>query len=201
MIVLYFAPRTRSIRVRWLLEELGLPYVLRRVTFKPPQEKVFAQDTPLGRLPVIEDGEMTMCESGAIIEYVLERYGNGRLAPPIGSPLRGEFLQWMYFAEASAFPPLGVIVRHALYKGDADKVAGAISDARERARTALDFVERALDGKDYLLGAEFSAADVMMGFTLMAARALGVLDQAYPRLGQYLARLEARPAFTASVEM
>ena len=200
MIVLYFAPRTRSIRVRWLLEELGLPYVLRRVTFKPPQEKVFAQDTPLGRLPVIEDGEMTMCESGAIIEYVLERYGNGRLAPPIGSPLRGEFLQWMYFAEASAFPPLGVIVRHALYKGDADKVAGAISDARERARTALDFVERALDGKDYLLGGEFSAADVMMGFTLMAARALGVLDQAYPRLGQYLARLEARPAFTASVE-
>jgi len=201
MIVLYFAPRTRSIRVRWLLEELGLPYVLRRVTFKPPQEKVFAQDTPLGRLPVIEDGEMTMCESGAIIEYVLERYGNGRLAPPIGSPLRGEFLQWMYFAEASAFPPLGVIVRHALYKGDADKVAGAISDARERARTALDFVERARDGKDYLLGGEFSAADVMMGFTLMAARALGVLDQAYPRLGQYLARLEARPAFTASVEM
>ena len=201
MIVLYFAPRTRSIRVRWLLEELGLPYVLRRVTFKPPQEKVFAQDTPLGRLPVIEDGEMTMCESGAIIEYVLERYGNGRLAPPIGSPLRGEFLQWMYFAEASAFPPLGVIVRHALYKGDADKVAGAISDARERARTALDFVERALDGKDYLLGGEFSAADVMMGFTLMAARALGVLDQAYPRLGQYLARLEARPAFKASVEM
>jgi len=200
MIVLYFAPGTRSIRVRWLLEELGLPYVLRRVTFKPPQEKVFAQDTPLGRLPVIEDGEMTMCESGAIIEYVLERYGNGRLAPPIGSPLRGEFLQWMYFAEASAFPPLGVIVRHALYKGDADKVAGAISDARERARTALDFVERALDGKDYLLGGEFSAADVMMGFTLMAARALGVLDQAYPRLGQYLARLEARPAFTASVE-
>ena len=78
--------------------------------------------------------------------------------------------------------------------------AGAISDARERARTALDFVERALDGKDYLLGGEFSAADVMMGFTLMAARALGVLDQAYPRLGQYLARLEARPAFTASVE-
>jgi len=200
MIVLYFAPGTRSIRVRWLLEELGLPYVLRRVTFKPPQEKVFAQDTPLGRLPVIEDGEMTMCESGAIIEYVLERYGNGRLAPPVGSPLRGEFLQWMYFAEASAFPPLGVIVRHALYKGDADKVAGAISDARERARTALDFVERALDGKDYLLGGEFSAADVMMGFTLMAARALGVLDQAYPQLGQYLARLEARPAFTASVE-
>ncbi len=201
MITLYFAPRTRSIRVRWLLEELGLPYELRRVTFKPPQEKVFSQDTPLGRLPVIEDGEVTICESGAIIQYILERYGNGRLAPAIGSPLRGEFLQWMYFAEASAFPPLGVIVRHALYLRDADTVANAITDAQQRARTALDFVERGLAGKEYLLGTEFSAADVMMGFTLLAARALGVLDATYPRLGDYVARLEARPAFQAAVEM
>jgi glutathione S-transferase len=200
MLRLYFAPRTRSIRVRWLLEELGLPYDLRRVTFKPPQ-KAFAQDTPLGKLPVIEDGEVTICESGAIIEYILERYGNGRLAPPIGSPLRGEFLQWMHFAEATAFPPLGVIVWHALYKGDADKVGDAVTDARERARAALDFVERALAGKDYLLGSEFSAADVMMGFTLVAARALGVLDDGYPALGRYLARLETRPAFKAAAEM
>jgi glutathione S-transferase len=200
MITLYFAPRTRSIRVRWLLEELGLPYDLRRVTFKPPQ-KVFAQNTPLGKLPVIEDGEVTICESGAIIEYILERYGNGRLAPPIGSPLRGEFLQWMYFAESTAFPPLGVIVWHTLYKGDADKVGDAVLDARDRARGALDFVERALAGKDYLVGNEFSAADVMMGFTLVAARALGILDKTYPQLGRYLARLEVRPAFKAAVEM
>jgi len=200
MIVLYFAPRTRSIRVRWLLEELGLPYELRRVTFKPPQEKVFSQDTPLGRLPVIEDGEVTICESGAIIQYILERYGDGRLAPPIGSPLRGEFLQWMYFAEASAFPPLGIIVRHSLYKRDADQVPGAIADARGRACTVLEFVEPALDGKDYLLGREFSAADVMMGFTLVAARVLGVLDDTYPQLRRYLTRLQARPAFKVAAE-
>jgi glutathione S-transferase len=199
MITLWFAPRTRAVRVRWLLEELGLPYELRRVTFNVPR-KVFAQDTPLGKLPVLDDGEVTICESGAIIEYVLERYGGGRLAPPIGSPRRGEFLQWIHFAEGTAFPPLGVIVWHGLYQGDADQVPGAIASARERARAALEFVERALAGKDYLLGDEFSAADVMMGFTLLAARALGVLDDAYPSLNAYVARLEARPAFQAAVD-
>jgi glutathione S-transferase len=92
MLTLWFASRTRAIRVRWLLEELGVPYDLRRVTYNVPK-RVFSQDTPLGKLPVIEDDGMVMCESGAIVEYVLEKYGNGRLAPPIGSPLRGPFLQ------------------------------------------------------------------------------------------------------------
>ena len=177
MIRLYFAPRTRSVRVRWLLEELGLPHELERVTFNVPT-KVFAQDTPTGKLPVIVDGDVTIGESGAIIEYILERYGDGRLSPPIGSPARGEFLQWVHFAEGTAFPPLSKI----------------------RTRGALDFVERALVGRDYLLGAEFSAADVMMGFTLLAARVLGVLDAGHSNLTAYLARLEARPAFQRAAQ-
>lgn len=200
MITLYFAPRTRSIRVRWLLEELGLPYALKRVTFNVPQA-AFAQDTPLGKLPVIEDGDVTICESGAIVEYILERYGHGRLAPPVGSSLRGPFLQWMHFAEGTAFPPLGVIIWHTLYLRDADEISTVIASARERAASGLAFVERALAGKDYLLGSEFSAADIMMGFTLAAARVLGVLDERYPELGHYLARLETRPQFQAAVEL
>src|SRR5262249_41812120 len=111
MIVLYYAPRTRAVRIRWLLEELGLPYELRRVPFAAPQN-VFTQATPLGKFPVIEDGDVTIGESGAILEYVLERYGDGRLAPAIGSSLRGPFLQWVHFAESTAFPPLGTIVWH-----------------------------------------------------------------------------------------
>jgi glutathione S-transferase len=198
VIALYFAPRTRSVRVRWLLEELGVPYELRRVTFNPPT-RAFSQDTPLGKLPVVEDGGVTICESGAIVEYVLERYGNGRLAPPIGSPLRGPFLQWIHFAEATAFPPIGVIVWHTLYQRDADRIPTVIESARERARAAFDFVERALDGRDYLLG-EFSAADVMMGFTLMAGRMLGVLDDRHPALGRYVDRLQARPALQIALE-
>jgi glutathione S-transferase len=194
MLTLYFAPRTRAVRVRWLLEELGLPHELKRVEFNLPK-KVFSQQTPSGKFPVIEDGEVTICESGAIVEYILERYGNGRLAPPIGSPLRGPFLQWIHFAESTLFPPIGVIVWHRLYQRDADENPGAIAGAHERARGGFDFVERALAGKAHLLGEEFSAADIMMGFTLVAARTLGVLDESYPAITAYLGRLEARPAF------
>ena len=130
MIKLYFAPRTRSVRVLWLLEELGLPYELERVDFLPPAKKFFAQATPLGKLPTIEDGDMVMSESGAIVEYILERE---------------------------------------------------------------------LAGRAYLVGDTFSAADIMMGFTLVAARLLGVLDDRYPAVSAYLARLEARPAFQKAI--
>jgi glutathione S-transferase len=198
VIALWFAPRTRAVRVRWLLEELGVPYELRRVEFQRP-ERAFSQHTPLGKLPVIEDDGVVICESGAIVEYVLERYDEGRLAPSIGSPLRGPFLQWMHFAEATAFPPLGVIVWHAVYQGDADANPGAIAGARERADASFTFLERELGAKDHLLG-DFSAADVMMGFTLLAARLLGVLDERHPRLGAYLARLERRPALQRALD-
>jgi len=199
MITLYYAPRTRAVRVRWLLEELGLPHELRRVTFRPPT-KPFTQDVPLGKIPVIEDGDVTICESGAIVEYILERYSDGPLAPTVGSPLRGEFLQWIHFAEATAFPPLGIIVWHTLFRQDADQVPSVITSARERADAALEFVEKALAGKTYLLGDDFSAADIMMAFTLAAARDLGVLDARYPLLSAYLARLEARPAFRRATD-
>jgi len=199
VLTLYFAPRTRAVRVRWLLEELGLPYELRRVTFNVPK-RVFSQDTPLGKLPVIEDEGVVFCESGAIVEYILEKYGQGRLAPPIGSPLRGPFLQWLHFAEGTAFPPLGVLIWHGFYQGEADRYPEVMQHARERADGALAFIERALVGQQYLLGHEFSAADVMMGFTLVVARMLGVLDARYPELERYVARLEARPALHAAAQ-
>ena len=194
MITLYHAPRTRSVRILWLLEELGVDYDLRPVEFVPTAT-TYSQNTPLGKLPVIVDGDVTMCESGAIIEYIVERYGEGRLAPPLGSGLRGRYLQWIHFAEGTAFPPLGIIVWHTLYLQDADKVPSAIESARVRAHKAFDFLEEQLGDDDYVLGDEFSAADIMLGFTLAAAQALGVLGDEHPRVGQYLARLSARRAF------
>lgn len=194
MLVLYYAPRTRAVRVRWLLEELGLSHEIRRVAFVAPSGGFFAQATPMGKLPVIEDGEVTIGESGAILEYVLERYGDGRLAPPVGSPARGRYLHWLHFAEGTLSVPLSTILWHLLYKGDAGELPVVIADARERAHTTLAVVERALEGCEYLAG-EFSAADIMVGFTVGAARLLGVLDERHPNLVAYLARLEARPAF------
>lgn len=198
MIKLYFAPRTRSVRILWLLEELGLPYQLERVDFVPPARKFFGQQTPTGKLPTIEDGDVVMCESGAIVEYILERYGGGRLAPPVGSRERAAFLQWLHFAESTAFPPLGILVWLTLYREDGQDHTAIIESARARTATGLDFLERELGENEYLAG-DFSAADIMMGFTLSAARVLGVLDDRYPKLNGYLARLEARPAFQKAI--
>ena len=164
------------------------------MAFVPPSSGFFAQATPSGKLPVIEDGDVTIGESGALIEYVLERYGNGRLAPAIASPERGRYLQWLHFAEGTLSVPLSTILWHAVYKGDAEQLPTVMADARERAHRTLMVVEEALDGPEYLAG-EFSAADIMVGFTVAAARALGVLDARHPNLGAYLARLETRPAF------
>jgi len=196
MMKLYHAPRTRSVRIYWLLEELGVPYELEVVAFRPPlpPAKPFAQSSPFGKVPALLDGEVKMFESGAILEYILERYGRGQLAPPPGTHLRGPFLQWVHFAEATAFPPLGNIAWH-MFKQDAESIPSAIADYRTWAGAALDVLEQALSGNAYLLGAEFSAADIMMGYTLQCAKWFGLLTDDYPNLVGYLPRLETRPAF------
>ena len=193
MITLYHAARTRSLRIVWLLEELGLPYELASVGFEPPA-RPFSQHTPSGKFPTLDDGEVVIFESAAIAEYLLERHGNGRLAPPIGTAARGPFLQWMHFAE-SAFVPFGNIAWHQIFKHDADEIPGAMADYREWARAALEVLERALDGRQYLLGDQFSAADVMMGYTVICVRWFGMLGSEYPNLNAYMDRLAARPAF------
>jgi glutathione S-transferase len=137
MIKLYFAPRTRAVRIAWLLEELGLPYELVRGEFLPPAKRFFSQTTPSGKYPTIEDGDVTMCESGAIVEYILERYGDGRLAPAPGTPQRAAFLQWLHFAESTAFPPLGIVVWLAVYRGTREDEAPLLEDARARASMGL----------------------------------------------------------------
>jgi glutathione S-transferase len=199
MIKLYHAPLTRSIRILWLLEELGLPYHLEVVKFTPGRLP-FAQATPYGKVPAIEDGDLKMCESGAILEYILERYGEGRLAPRIGTAERGEFLQWVHFAEATLLPPFGDIVRHTIFKPEAERIPAVVEDARGRANASLAVVERALEGKQYLLGREFSGADVMLGVTLLIARRLKVLDEKMPHLTAYLAKLESRPALQKALQ-
>ncbi len=196
MIKLYHAQLTRSVRILWLLEELGLPYELANVPFAPPSPATgFSQATPLGKFPTIQDGDLLMFESGAILEYILERYGNGRLTPAPGTPARGTFLQWVHFAEATIFPPLGQIAFNTLFKPEAERIPAAVADARAIAGGSLRVLERALDGRDYLLGTEFSGADVMMGYSLMTAKFLGVLTDEHPNVSAYFTRLQARPAF------
>lgn len=194
MITLYHAPLSRSVRIVWLLEELALPYELRAAPLEPTVPKPFAQKTPTGKVPTIEDGDVTMFESGAILEYVLERYGSGRLAPPVSSPLRGPFLQWVHFADSTAFTGLGNTIWHTRFREDTESVADALADYGKWVEAALDALERQLEGRDFLLGADFSGADVMVGYTALVAKALGFVGEQHPHVDAWLARLTERPA-------
>jgi glutathione S-transferase len=197
VIKLYHASKTRSVRVLWLLEELGVRYELALIPFTQDALKsaAFLRVNPCGSLPAIEDGEVAMFESGAIVEYVLERYGNGRLAPPLGSPARARYLQWLHFGEASLLPPLGDIAQHAMFRPEAERIPAMVVDGRRRAVAKLDVLEQALAGSAYLCGEELTAADVMVGYGVAIAALLGVVGDQHPNLRAYLARLETRPAF------
>lgn len=195
MIRLYHSARTRSLRILWLLEELGLPYELRTLAFSPDdlKSRAYLRIHPLGKVPSIEDGDVAMFESGAIVEYILERYGNGRLAPTPGSTARAAYLQWLHFGEATLLPPLSDMAQHTRFKPEAERIAAVVTDARARLAKVLDTIEAALGGKPFLLGEEFCAADIMVGYGLLLTRWFGALDE-YPNATAYLARLEQRPA-------
>jgi len=197
MITLYHSPRSRSVRVFWLLEELGLPYELKTVEFTPESLKgpEYLKVHPLGKVPALQDDGVTMFESGAIVEYLLEKYGKGRLAPAPGTTARAPFLQWVHFGEATALPPLADIVQHTFLRPEAERIPAIADDGRARMAGVLDVLDKSLAGKQYLLGDEFTAADVMVGYALYLAKMLGLLSDKHPNLLAYMGRLEKRPAF------
>jgi glutathione S-transferase len=214
MITLHHLENSRSQRVLWLLEELALPYEVRRYQRDPktmlaPPE--LAQVHALGKSPVITDGDITVAESGAIVEYLLDTYGEGRLRPPAGTPQRRQFTYWLHFAEGSAMPPLLMKlvfdkVRTApvpffikpVVKGIADKVTtGFIAP---NIKSQLDFMEAYLAKQPWFAGKEFSAADIQMSFPLEAAAGRAGLDASRPRLAAWLKKIHARAAYRRALE-
>lgn len=199
MIKLHFAPLTRSIRVRWLLEELGIPYELVTTEYNRDGSRGFAQNTPSGQYPYLEDGDVALSESGAIVQYILERYGNGRLEPQIESKDRAAYLYWLHFAEGTAASSINTTVWLTVYRDDADRHQEIISAVRDSANTVFGKVEAVLAARRYIAGNEFSAADIMMGFTLGSAKWLQLLTGAHPRTLEYVDKLFARPALQKSL--
>ena len=214
MIVVHHLNNSRSQRVLWLLEELGVPYEIKRyqrdakTMLAPPELKAVH---PLGKSPVIQDGALTLAESGAILEYLVERHGNGRLAPAPGTPERLRYTYWMHFAEGSAMPPLLLkLVFDRIEKAPMPFFVKPVARAIARRAKAgfvqpnidrnLDFMESELQGRDWFAGAAFGAADIQMSFPLEAARARGGLDERRPRLMDFLARIHARPAYRRAVD-
>jgi glutathione S-transferase len=196
MLKLFHAPRTRSARVIWLLEELGdVPYAVETKTFKVPLEKLFLQDTPYGKFPTLIDGDLAMFESGAIIQYILERYGNGRLEPGVRSPLRGRYLQWLHFAESTGCTALNLIGWYGFIRAGDERFKPVLEEMHGWARSSLGVLETGLGEQDYLLGAKFSAADIMTGYMVNMAKVFKVPLESFPAVSRYLENLSTRPAF------
>lgn len=194
---IYHVPRTRSIRVIWLCEELGLPYEIVPVDFTPAfrSSPEWRRLSPTGKVPVMADDDFTMFESGAMVQYLLERYGEGRLEPAPGTAERAHYLQWCWFAEATLARPLGDMVHHTWIKPEEERIPAVVEDAKARALLCLDGLEEALDPGPYLLGEVFTAADIMTGYSLFLAGRLGLLGDERPRVQAYQTCLSERDGF------
>ena len=214
MIVVHHLNNSRSQRILWLLEELGLAYDIKRyerdkkTMLAPPElRKVH----PLGKSPVVTDDDLTLAESGAIIEYLVERYGEGCFAPSRELPAYLRYRYWLHYAEGSIMPPL-------LLKLVFDKIetspmpffvkpiAKAISGKANSSfimpqiNTHLDYLEDELGKGKWFVGDDFTAADVQLSFPIEAAAARAGLDASRPRLMDYLKRIHARPAYQRAIE-
>ncbi len=214
-IVVHHLNNSRSQRILWLLEELGLPYEIVRYQRNPqtmlaPPE--LRQVHPLGKSPVVTVDGLTLAESGAIIETLVERYANGRLAPPPGTDEVVRYRYWLHYAEGSAMPPLLLKlvfgrIRQAKMPFFAKPIAKGIADKamstfiQPQITQHLAFMEGELKARDWFVGPEFTAADIQMSFPLEAAQARGGLTaQTHPRLTDWLKRIHARPAYQRAIE-
>jgi glutathione S-transferase len=197
MITIYHAKRARSARVIWLLEELGVPYQLEPVEFSRSglRSPEHLQRHPLGQLPVVRVDDVSMFESGAIVQYLLEIHGQGRLEPALDSSQRASYLQWFHFGEASLAVFVSQIVRQRFSTPEAEQQPEIIRDGRQRLAAALAVIDDTLAQRPYICGQEFGAADIMVSYGIIMARIIKELPPQFGNLPGYLTRLKERPAY------
>ena len=214
MVTVYHLQNSRSQRVLWLLEELGVSYEVKR--FERDPATLLAPDAlrsihPLGKAPIVKDGSVTLAESGAIVEYLVTTYGRGRLVPPADSPDRWQYTYWLHYAEGSAMPPLLLRLVFSRLAGPQTPafvrpVARAIARRVEahfiepQLTRYMTYMDAHLRDRPWFAGNEFTAADIQMSFPLEAARARGALDQRYPNLLEFLKKIHARPAYQRALD-
>jgi glutathione S-transferase len=214
MLVVHHLNNSRSQRVLWLLEELGVPYKIQHhqrdaKTMLAPKELLAVH--PLGKSPVVVDGDTTVAETGAIVEYILDQYGQGKLRPAAGTPEHLRYRYWLHFAEGSAMPPL-------LFKLVFDEVqkapmpffikpiAKAISQkvmgvmVWPNLKRQFDFIEAELGRSTWLAGDALTGADIMMSFPLEAAKQRAGLDASHPKMLEFIQRVHARPAYKRALK-
>jgi len=202
MLKLHFAPNSRAGRIVWLLEELELPYEINKMAFHPKDLKSDEHRArhPLGRVPVLDDGEVRIYESGAIVEYILERHKRGGLKPAVDSSQYPDYLQWFHYCEGMVMPPINTIIVQTILLPPERKDETALGQAQRLLTKALAPVNSVLEGKDYLIG-NFSAADIMLGHSCYMGNRLGCLNEEMSNLKGYVERISERPAFKTAIEM
>jgi len=214
MLTVHHLNNSRSQRILWLLEELDLDYKIQRYERDP--ETMLAPESlkavhPLGKSPVITDGDVTVAESGAIIEYLIQTYGRDRLMPQPGTEAGRQFTYWLHYAEGSLMPPLLMRLVFEKVKTSpmpffARPIARRIADKTNeifvgpQIRTHLDFVEQHLAANHWFAGERISGADIQMSFPLEAALARGVIDGRYPQIAGYVHRIQSRKAYQRALE-
>lgn len=192
---LYHAPNTRSVRIVWLLEELGLPYELElfKLGDKAMRSPEYLKVNPMGRVPTLEDDDVTLSESTAIVQYVLARYGNGRMVPDTASPNFPAYLQWLHYAEGMIMPPVNTIVVETILLPPERKNQVNVDRATKLLTRMLTAVDQHMTDREYLAG-EFSGADIMTGHACTVSKRLGADVSAMPNVQAYIERVNARPA-------
>jgi glutathione S-transferase len=194
---LYHAAQTRSVRPRWVLEEMGVPYELVRLNLAAGEHKrpEYLRLNPNGTVPTLIDGDLVLYESAAICQYLADKFPDKRLAPPAGTPARGLYYQWIHYAMSELEPPAIAIFLHTVSKPEAERIPAVVSEARAQLGAVLTVIEQALAGRTFILDGDFGIADVMIGSTLWWVQMMGMVRGDVPKVAGYLARLTARPAF------
>jgi len=197
MIEVFHAPRTRGFRLIWLCEELGIDYKVTPVDMDPVfrASSEWRALSPTGKVPVMRDDDIVIYESCAMVQYALAKYGNGRLEPKPGTSDHALYLQWCWFSESTFARPIGEITNHRRSFGD-EAQDSIIEEMAGRADVCAAAVDGALEGRDVLIGNQFTAADIMMGYSVMVYTF--VRSELTPNLARYWESLQARPSFQAT---
>jgi glutathione S-transferase len=193
---LYYSPQTRAGRPRWLLEEIGAPYEIAKLDLAKGEHKKpeYMKIHPHGAVPALIDGDVALFESAAICMYLADKFPEKKLAPALGTPARGLYYQWMVYSMATLEPPVLQIFLNTMMLPEAERSPALVEKAKTQFADVARVLSNALAGRSFLLGEQFSAADVMVGSTLAWAAMMGLLgDQ--PALQTYVKRLSERPAF------
>jgi glutathione S-transferase len=195
MIKLYHSRQSRSVRPRWLLEEIGAPYELVTLDMQKGEHKTpaYMKVHPHGAVPALVDGDLQLFESAAICAYLADKFPEKRLAPPVGTPARGLYYQWMVYSIATLEPPVIDVFMQTAMLPEAERSPAVLAAARKKFGDVANVLEQALGTRPFLLGEQFTAVDVMIGSTLGWAQMLGLLE-GKKTLQEYVQRLSERPA-------